>query len=143
MHCGYTLMHSGTEGVHTRSLHRVYIRPKRVMDTEDRFSHMTVSQLKHYLCERDVVVSKALKQDLVARCRAACLLNLQPKPTPEEYKDDIANRRLSKLILDGGIICLPDTHNLRDGWEDSPSSYPHLLQSGIETYVFMYGHDGH
>jgi len=34
----------------------------------------------------------------------------------------------------GCIICLSDPDILRDGWEDSTSSYPHLLQSGIETY---------
>ena len=58
--------------------------------------------------------SIALKKYLVARCRAACLLNLQSKATPVEYTKEIANQRLSKLILDGGIICLPDDI-LRDG----------------------------
>ncbi len=95
---------------------------------------MTVSQLKNYLCECDVVVCNALKKDLVARCRAACLLNLQPKAKPVEYAKEIVDQRVSKLSLDGGTICLPDPAHLRDGWEDSTSSYPHLLQGGIETY---------
>lgn len=63
------------------------------------------------------------KKDLVVCCRAACLLNLRPKDTLEEYNKEIRNQRLSKLILDGSIICLPDPDIQRDGWEESASSY--------------------
>jgi len=63
--------------------------------------NLTVSQLKHYLSDRNVVNANALKKDLVARCCPACLLNLQPKATPVEYNKEIANQKLSKLILDG------------------------------------------
>lgn len=82
------------------------------MDTEDQFTNMMVSQLKHYLHERDIVVSHALKKDLVACCCAACLLSLQPKATLVEYTKETRG-------------C--PNHHLRGGWEDRKSSYPHLL----------------
>ena len=53
-------------------------RSVNISDSEDIFSALTVSQLK-YLSDRDIVVSHALKRGLLARCRAAYLLNLQPK----------------------------------------------------------------
>ena len=88
MHCGYALTHSGIESVQTPFPHRVYVR--------SRWTLKIALNIKHYLSERDVVASNALKKDLVARCRAACLLNLQPKAniTLEEYNEDIANQRL-------------------------------------------------
>ena len=103
-------------------------------DTHDQFSNFTVPELKKYLSDRDIVVSNTQKKDLLARCRAAFFLNLQAKPTPEEYSAEIEKQRKSKLILDGGIITLPDPDNLQHGWEDSPASYPQLIQSGVETY---------
>ena len=103
-------------------------------ETNDQFSKSTVPQLKKYLSDRDIVVSNTLKKDLLARCRAASLLDLQPKETPQQYAAEIQIQRKSKLILDGGVISLPDPDNLQSGWEDSALSYPELIQSAVETY---------
>ena len=58
-------------------------------DADDQYSNLNVPHLRRYLLDRDIVVSNALKKDLVACCRAACILNLQP---PKQYATDYRNR---------------------------------------------------
>ena len=58
---------------------------------QDMFSNLTVSELKQYLSDRDIVFSNTLKKDLLARCRAASLLNLQPRISAQEYAQCLPN----------------------------------------------------
>ena len=65
MYCGYALKHAGIENVQTTSPRR--LQSLRLLTdgcdgTEDHFNIMTVSQLKQYLSEREIVVSNALKK---------------------------------------------------------------------------------
>ena len=43
--------------------------------------------------------------------------------------------RSSKLVLDGGLIHMPDPDKLEEGWEDSPVSCPDLKQNSVESYM--------
>ena len=45
-------------------------------------------------------------------------------------------------MLDGGMICLPDPDTLTEGWEDSPSSLPNIVQNAMETYFDTSGKTG-
>ena len=66
----------------------------RMTDTE-RFSNLTVCQLRKYLIDRDIVVSKALKSELVARCRAASLLALyRTSPSAARIRDEVLPSQL-------------------------------------------------
>lgn len=40
---------------------------------------------------------------------------------PADYNSEIEKQRLSKLVLGGGVINLPDPDTLKCGWEDSPA----------------------
>ena len=37
-------------------------------------------------------------------------------------------------MLDGSVIRLPDPNTLTEGWEDSPSSLPNIVQNATENY---------
>ena len=63
----------------------------------------------------------------------AVSLGLQPKKSAEKYGGSILRKKLEKLILDAGVIRLPDPDTLTDGWEDSTSSLPSIIQSGTEN----------
>ena len=85
----------------------------RMTDTE-RFSNLTVCQLRKYLIDRDIVVSKALKSELVARCRAASLLALsfslfQTSPSAARIRDEVLP---SQLALSPEQPGSPDTKHL-------------------------------
>ncbi len=56
------------------------------MDKDNNFKNFTVSQLRQHLLDR---------AGLVACCRAARLLNLQPRAKPAEYDKELENQRLS------------------------------------------------
>ena len=40
------------------------------------------------------------------------------------------------------MICLPDPNTLTEGWEDSPSSLPHIVQDAMENYFDKSGKTG-
>ena len=40
-----------------------------------------------------------------------------------------------KLVLDGGLIHLPQPETLTDGWEDGPSSLPETSRDHLDSYI--------
>ena len=76
------------------------------------------------------------KVSLVQNCYLAVSLGLQPNNSnsPDEYAQDIYQSKKEKLVLDGGMIRLPDSDTIHEGWEDSPSSLPNIAHSGTENY---------
>ena len=87
---------------------------------------ISVPHLRHYLLDRDIVVSNALKKDLVACCRAACILNLQP---PKQYTTDYRNRGPEEVQTN--LILIPSET------AGKTSCYPQLLQSAIEVSLIV------
>ena len=71
---------------------------------------------------------------LVQNCYLAVSLGLQPNKSLDEYAQDICQSKQGKLLLDGGMIRLPDPDTLTGGWEDSPSSLPNIVQNATENY---------
>ena len=100
----------------------------------EKFENWKVSELRTFLSAREVPVSDQPKAELVRNCYAAVSLGLQPKKSVEEYGGSILRAKQEKLILDAGVIRLPDPDTLTDGWEDSTSSLPSIIQSGTENY---------
>ncbi|CAH1249891.1 Hypp8709 [Branchiostoma lanceolatum] len=96
------------------------------------FSSWTVPNLSKFLRDRQVPVANARKDELVRNCIAADQLGLLPNPN---IAGDNVNCRRRKLTLDGGVIRLPDPDELKTGWEDSPASFPNLVQDSVERYL--------
>ena len=68
---------------------------------------------------------------------------------PRNHSMSMLLRALVKLykqgrlyMLDGGMICLPDHDTLAEGWEDSPSSLPNIVQNAMENYFDKSGKIG-
>ena len=99
-----------------------------------KFENWKVSELRAFLLARDVPVGDQTKALLVRNCYLAVSLGLQVKKTPEAYAQTIVDMKREKLILDAGLIRLPDSDSLTVGWEASPSSLPNIIQGGTETY---------
>ena len=100
-----------------------------------KFENWKVSELRAFLLARDVPVGDQMKALLVRNCYLAVSLGLQvKKKTPEAYAQTIVDTKREKLILDAGLIRLPDPDSLTVGWENSPSSLPNISQGGTETY---------
>ena len=96
---------------------------------EGQFENWKVSDLRAYLLTRDVPVCEQPKAVLVQNCYMAVSLGLQPKKSVDEYAKDILQTKQGKLVLDGGMIRIPDPDTLTEGWEDSTSSLPYIVQS--------------
>lgn len=62
------------------------------------------------------------KPVLVQNCYLAIFIGLQPKKSLDEYA------KQGKLMLDGGMIRLPDPDTLTEGWEDLLSSTQHCSE---------------
>lgn len=103
-------------------------------DAERGFENWKVSDLRGFLLARDVPVCDQAKAVLVQNCYLAVSLGLQPKKPLDEYAQDICQTKQGKLMLDGGMIRLPDPDTLTEGWEDSPSSLPNIVQNATENY---------
>ena len=72
---------------------------------------------------------------LVQNCYLAVSLGLQPKKSLDEYAaQDVGQANQGTLMLDDGVICLPDPDTLTEGWEDSPSSLTNIVQNATENY---------
>ena len=69
------------------------------------------------------------KAVLVQNCSLAVSLGLQSKKSLDEYAQDICQSKQGELLLDGGMIRLPDPYTPTEGWEDSPSSLPNIGQT--------------
>ena len=84
------------------------------------------------------------KAVLIHNCYLAVSLGLQPKKSLDEYATQGAGQtKQGRLyMLDGGMICLPDPDTLAEGWEDSPSSLPNIVQNAMETYFDKSGKTG-
>jgi hypothetical protein len=67
-------------------------------------------------------------------CYAAQSLSLLPKFSQAQHSQAVKDTIAHKLVLDGGIIHLPNPDNLVHGWEDAPASLPDILQAGVEHY---------
>ena len=90
---------------------------------EGQFENWKVSDLRAFLLAKDVPVCDQLKAVLVQNCYMAVSLGLQPKKSVDEYAKDIRQTKQGKLVLDGGMIRIPDPDlTLTEGWENSPSS---------------------
>ena len=100
----------------------------------EKFENWKVSELRTFLSAREVPVSDQPKAELVRNCYVAVSLGLQPKKSVEKYSGSILRAKQEKLILDAGVIRLPNPDTLTDGWEDSTSSLPSIIQSGTENY---------
>ena len=100
------------------------------------FENWKVSDLRSFLIARDVPVCDLPKVSLVQNCYLAISLGLQPNnsKSPDEYAQDIYQSKQGKLVLDGGMIRLPHYDTLHEGWEDSLSSLPNIVQSATENY---------
>ena len=98
-------------------------------DVEGRVENWKVSDLRGFLLARDVPVCDQAKAVLVQNCYLAVSLGLQSKKSLDEYAQDICQSKQGELLLDGGMIRLPDPDTLTEGWEDSPSSLPNIGQT--------------
>jgi hypothetical protein len=126
-------------------IHVLYSRPMCILinmlnldfrsmsDKNDKFESMTIAELKQYLMAREVPVPDARKVILVRNCYAAKMLGLPEKETPEVREKNMADTIKSKLVLDGGMIRLPNPEELT-GWDQSSTSLPDITQSGVERY---------
>ena len=76
------------------------------------------------------------KAVLIQNCYLVVSLGLQPKKSPDEYAaQGVGQTKQGRLyMLDGGMICLPDPDTLTEGWEDSPSSLPNIVQNAMENF---------
>ncbi|XP_070541310.1 uncharacterized protein [Ptychodera flava] len=99
-----------------------------------QFQSWTVPELRQFLITRGVPVGVSLKDELVQNCYAAEQLDLQRKPPITEQLEDIADAKAQKLVLNEGVIRLPDPDGIQFGWEDSPHSFPDVEQSRVESY---------
>lgn len=100
-----------------------------------KYEKWTVSQLKSFLLVRGVPNANQKKDILVQNCYAAQKLGLVPKPISDEHFKTVNEEKSSKLVLDGGMIHVPDPDTLKDGWEESPASLPDLTQASVESYM--------
>ena len=101
------------------------------------FENWKVSDLRSFVIMRDVPLCGLPKVSLVQNSYLAVSLGLQPNNSnsPDEYAQDIYQSKQEKLVLDGGMIRLPDSDTKHEGWEDSPSSLPNIVHSGTENYM--------
>ena len=86
--------------------------------TQKELEAWTVDLLKNYLVERGVTVSGggSRKADLIKKVIAAELLELAILPSIEKKSEEIADRRVAKLKVDGITIPFPEV--LVQGWLD-------------------------
>ena len=126
LHCGVNALHYGLVLGQSRS--------KMADDAERGFENWKVSDLRGFLLARDLPVCDQAKAVLVQNCYLVVSLELQPKKPLDEYAQDICQTKQGKLMLDGGMIRLPDPDTLTEGWEDSPSSLPNIVQNATKNY---------
>ena len=77
------------------------------------------------------------KAVLVQNCYLAVSHGLQPKKSVDEYAAQDVGQAIKQgrlYMLDGGMVCLPDPDTLTEGWKDSPSSLPNIVQNATENY---------
>ena len=102
------------------------------------FENWKVTDLSGFLLARDVPVCDQAKAVFVQNCHLAVSLRLQPKKSLDVYAQHICQTKQGKLMLNGGIIRLPDyihySNTLTEGWEDSPSSLPNIVQNATDSY---------
>ena len=104
-------------------------------DVEPEFENWKVSGLRDFLLARDVPVCDQAKSVLVQNCYLAVSPGLQPKKSFDKYvAQDVGQTKQGRLMLDGGMIRLPDPDILTEGWEDLPSSLPNIVKNATETY---------
>lgn len=80
-------------------------------------------------------VPEAKKDILVRNCYAAVMLGLTPKlVSASEHLKVVDDTKRNKLVLDGGMIHIPDPDELATGWESGSPSLPDLVQNSVEGY---------
>ena len=99
------------------------------------FECWTLANLKNFLTARQVPISDSKKNILVRNCYAAVMLGLVPKISDEQHLKLVQDNKKQKLILDSGIIHLPNPDSLQAGWEDNLVSFPDLFQDSVENYL--------
>ena len=95
------------------------------------FETWLLPDLRKFLMAREVPVCDHKKDTLVRHCYAAVMLGLKSKASPDEQSKAVTKTIADKLLLDGGVIHLPEPSSLKDGWEDC---LPTVTQTGVESY---------
>ena len=94
--------------------------------TEADFQKWKNSYLQEYLADRSIKKT-GNKDVLVKNAYGAYCLNLPVSATDLEEQEEIKKNYKEKLILENGLVTLPDPVTLQDGWYSAPENLPNTV----------------
>lgn len=101
----------------------------------DDFERWTVAQLQEYLSDRCINKS-GNKPKLVKNVYGCYLLQLPITVSdPQKEKEQIEADSKNKLILEDGMVTLPNPCQLQNDWCDAPSNLPDTVYDQVKTYL--------
>ena len=104
------------------------------MEKKD-FSTWKVSHLQEFLGDRDINRT-GNKDTLVNNAYSAYKLDLGITATDIiEEKNEIELNHKAKLLLENGLVKLPDPSKLVDGWFEAPYNLPNTVFDQINVYL--------
>ena len=103
--------------------------------TEADFQNWKNSYLQEYLADRSI--NKTGNKDvLVKNGYGAYCLNLPVTATDYlEEQEEIKKNYKEKLILENGLVTLPDPVTLQDGWYRAPENLPNTVYDDVIDYL--------
>lgn len=103
--------------------------------TKVDFNKWTVAQLQDFLADRGINKS-GNKQKLIENVFGTFQMNLPIVQTDAAQElQIIKNERSSKLVIENGLVILPDPNKLMDNWVAAPSLLPDTLYKDVNNYL--------
>ena len=98
--------------------------------TEADFQNWKNSYLREYLADRSIKTGN--KDVLVKNAYGAYCLNVTLTATDYlEEQEEIKKNYKEKLILENGLVTLPDPVTLQDGWYGAPENLPNTVYDNV------------
>ena len=98
--------------------------------TEADFQNWKNSYLQEYLADRSIKTGN--KDVLVKNAYGAFCLNVPVTATDYlEEQEEIKKNYKEKLILENGLVTLPDPVTLQDGWYSAPENLPNTVYDDV------------
>ena len=103
--------------------------------TRKDFSSWNLSQLQEFLADHGINKT-GNKDTLVTNAYNAYKMNLDISATDyTEESNEVKLNLQSKLVLENGLVSLPDPSKLIDGWFAAPCNLPNTIYEQVNTYL--------